>query len=509
VLRQNNLSKQLQQTTGTLGIDQPIINQIFARQFEKKLNKLYQLQKKLIKQNPKDLAFQLENINKMITSVVNDSDNRIVGVLLDEKTLKPSLYGNVSGAKYALDHGFFDNTLMKDLTRDQIKFINEVLVPQSIANEKAIGASVSQMRNINEEELLKSLEKSKATKPFVEETKRILKEFPEITEARGVLGTTMELKEIRNILKNLPKIELDKIATAVNCKTPAKKSEGGRIGFGAGSVSMLTCIDAKWEKDPKGFLRATKDVVSRGLDTLWKYAAPYWLPAVIVATGRLESFKEPTKPDMWWEIFLASDAVKRLGLDKVQLSQLKNASLIKKADILGKLALSGGAWGDKILTKAAKVAKPLLVLTESLSAVKGIKSELDLVKEYALKNNIPYEKAKLAYYASGAALKPRWEGDKSFKSWAFSKIAGGSTLYAYALENWNNPEFQQRGKDVHQYVKENKPVEEKKVTEKVTPHGTGPENWALNMKAQMKEKEPPKYAAVDSYFMGGIASLMK
>ena len=314
-----------------------------------------------------------------------------------------------------------------------------------------------------------------------------------------------------SFIKNLPSAEIDKIATAVNCKTktPAKKSEGGRIGFGAGSVGMLACIDAKWEKNPKGFFRATKGIVSKGMDTLWKYAAPYWLPAVVVATGRLESFKEPTKPDMWWEIFLASDAVKRLGLDKVQLSQLKNASLIKKADILGKLALSGGALGAKILTKAATVAKPLLVLTESLSAVKGIKSELDLVKEYALKNNIPYEDAKLAYYASAAALEPRWEGDKSFKSWASSKLIGGSTVYATAWQKRNDPEFQQIGKNVFQYIKENKPepVEEEKVTEKVEiPSGL---DWALNVEAQMKKKEPQQHAAVDSYFMGGIASLMK
>jgi len=250
-------------------------------------------------------------------------------------------------------------------------------------------------------------------------------DFKEMAQTVGekVLSVT-QLKEFGDIIKALPYDEKLRIATAVGCKTktPAKKSEGGRIGFGAGSVGMLACVDAKWEKNPKEFWKRTTNIASAGLDKLWKYAAPYWFPAVIVATGRLESFKEPTKPEMWWDILLASDAVKRLGLDKVQLSQLKNASLIKKADILGKLALSGGAWGDKILTKAAKVAKPLLVLTESLSAVKGIKSELDLVKEYALKNNIPYEKAKLAYYASGAALKPRWEGDKSFKSWAFSFI---------------------------------------------------------------------------------------
>ena len=191
----------LQQTTGTLGLQHPLINQVIAAQYERKLYKLYDLQKKLIKQNPKDLAFQLENINKMITSVVNDSDNVIVGVVLDEKTLKPSLYGNVSGAESALDQGVFKNTLMKDLTEDQIKFINQELVPRSIANEKQIGIDVSRMRNVNAEELLESVAKSAETKPFLEETKRLLKEFPEITATRGVVGTRMDRELYENIAK--------------------------------------------------------------------------------------------------------------------------------------------------------------------------------------------------------------------------------------------------------------------------------------------------------------------
>ena len=315
------------------------------------------------------------------------------------------------------------------------------------------------------------------------------------------------LKKVTDGIKILPYEEQVKIAKANNCPIPIKgKAEGGRIGFGAGSGSMVACIDAKFRDNPKGFWKRTANIGSKGLDQLWKYAAPYWFPPVIAATGRLEAFKHPTEPQMWWDIMLASDAVKRWGLDKVTLSQLKNASWLKRADIIGKLLLKFP--GDKILTQAAKVAKPLIVATETLSAVKGIKTELDLVKEYALKNNIPYEDAKLAYYASAAALEPRWEGDKSFKSWASSKLIGGSTVYATAWQKRNDPEFQQIGKNVFQYIKENKPEPvEEEVTEKVEiPSGL---DWALNMKAQMKEKEPPKYAAVDSYFMGGIASLIK
>jgi len=339
-----------------------------------------------------------------------------------------------------------------------------------------------------------------------------------IDEAKSIEGVTGKAEEIgkmsskrfsefKKIFKNLPSKEIEKIGEVIGCGR--KKAEGGRIGFGVGSGSMLACIDAKFEKDPKEFWKRTANIGSRGLDKLWFYAAPYWFPSVIAATGRLEAFKDPTKPEMWWDIMLASDAVKRWGLDEASLSQLKNASWTRRLRIINDLLLKFP--GDKILTQAAKVARPLIVLTESLSAAKGIKSELDLVKEYASKNNIPYEKARLAYYASGAALKPRWEGDKSFKSWAFSKLTGGANLYALALEKRKDSEFQNMGTEIFEYISKYKPepVEEEKVTEKVTPHGTGPVDWALNMKAQMKEKEPPKYAAVDSYFMGGIASLIK
>jgi hypothetical protein len=174
----------------------------------------------------------------------------------------------------------------------------------------------------------------------------------------------------KEYLKLLSYEEKVKVAKANNCPLPIKgKAEGGRIGFGAGSGSMLACIDAKFEKDPKGFFRATTGIVSKGLDKLWKYTSPFFLPAVQIGTGRLEAFKDPTEPQMWWDIMLASDAVKRWGLDKVQLSQLKNASWLKKADIIGKLLLKFP--GDKILTQAAKVARPLIVATEAISAAKG------------------------------------------------------------------------------------------------------------------------------------------
>jgi len=203
---------------------------------------------------------------------------------------------------------------------------------------------------------------------------------------------------------------------------------------------------------------------------LWGAVSPLFLPAVQIGMGRLEAFKDPTDPEGWWGIMLASDAVKRWGLDKATLSQLKNASWLKRADIIGKLILKFP--GDKILTQAAKVARPLIVATETLSAAKGVKSELELVKEWATENNVPYDKAKAAYYISGSALKPRWEGYKSFRAYTLPKLIGGTKLATAAWEAKDDPEIQEMGVDIFKYIKENKqePVEEEfteKVTEKI------------------------------------------
>ena len=98
----------LQQTTGTQGIQKPVINQAIIKQYEKRLDVLYDLQQELMKSKPKDVAKKLELINRMVTSVVEDSGNRIVGVVIDEKTLQPRLYGNLSGARDTIDSGVFN-----------------------------------------------------------------------------------------------------------------------------------------------------------------------------------------------------------------------------------------------------------------------------------------------------------------------------------------------------------------------------------------------------------------
>ena len=247
---------------------------------------------------------------------------------------------------------------------------------------------------------------------------------------------------------------------------------------------MLACMDAKFKENPKDFFRKIGGLASKGLDKLWGAVSPLFLPAVQIGMGRLEAFKDPTDPEGWWGIMLASDAVKRWGLDKVQLSQLKNASWARRAGIIGELLLKFP--GDKILTKAAKVARPLIVATETFQGYKGFTRELDLVKKYAKENNIPYEKAKMAYLFSGSAAKWRWNRASLFKMLGFGTM-GPKLMY----QAQNNPELQAQGKKIYEFLKEHEddPVKEE-VTEKgELPHGTGPENWAVNIKEQMDKKQ--------------------
>jgi hypothetical protein len=260
-------------------------------------------------------------------------------------------------------------------------------------------------------------------------------------------------------LKKLPANERDRISIAVGCKPRGRKAEGGRIGFAAGS-GMLACIDAKWKNDPKTFLRKTANIVSKGLDKLWGAVSPLFLPAVQVGLGRAEAFKHPTEPDMYWSMILASDAIKRLGLSDVALSQLKNASLLKKADIIGKLILKfPGSKFWKLM--ANKIGVPGAILTETFQGYKGFTGELDLVKKYAEENNIPYEKAKTAYLFSGSALKGRWD-----RASMFSKLGFGTMLPKVAYAAKDDPEIQEMGVDIYKYIEENKPIKE--VPEEVT-----------------------------------------
>ena len=84
--------------TTSLGIDAKVINQKIIQPIEQKLGTLYELQKNLIKdlepgKIPKDIQKKIEKLNIKISELADRTDGVLQGVLVDEKTLKPKIYG--------------------------------------------------------------------------------------------------------------------------------------------------------------------------------------------------------------------------------------------------------------------------------------------------------------------------------------------------------------------------------------------------------------------------------
>ena len=104
---------------------------------------------------------------------------------------------------------------------------------------------------------------------------------------------------------------------------------------------------------------------------------------------------------------------------------------------------------------------------------------------------MPYDKARAAYYISGSALKPRWEGPKSFRAYTLPKLIGGVPLATAAYGAKDDREIQEMGVKIFKYIKENKeePIKKEVIEKGELPHGTGPENWAINIKEQMDKKQ--------------------
>ena len=110
----------------SLGIDPKVVNQSIVIPIEQKLGTLYENQKNLIKnlkpgKVPKDIQKQLEKINIKISELVDRTDGVLQGVLVDEKNLKPRIYG-IDYSK-VLGFGLIDDKPIKDLTQEDIDLI--------------------------------------------------------------------------------------------------------------------------------------------------------------------------------------------------------------------------------------------------------------------------------------------------------------------------------------------------------------------------------------------------
>ena len=130
-----------------LGIEAPGINSGAIRKFENKLDNLYKEQNNLIRtarrstnkglEIPKNIQKRIDDVNKEISSVVDLTNQRVQGILVDAKTLKPYTYGINYIKTYGM--GFLDNKPVKDITDADLKVIEDNLKFQ-IDREKKLGS---------------------------------------------------------------------------------------------------------------------------------------------------------------------------------------------------------------------------------------------------------------------------------------------------------------------------------------------------------------------------------
>ena len=109
----------------SLGLDAKVVNQSLVKSTEQKLGKLYLDQQKLIKglkpgEIPKEIQKKIEKLNITISELSDRTKGALQGVLIDEKTLKPSIYG--IDYKKVFGAGLIDDDVtVKNLTPEQIE----------------------------------------------------------------------------------------------------------------------------------------------------------------------------------------------------------------------------------------------------------------------------------------------------------------------------------------------------------------------------------------------------
>jgi hypothetical protein len=130
-----------------LGVEDPTINSGAVRKFENKLDRLYEEQRNLLKtakrstnkglEIPKTIQDKIDFNNKKISTVVDLTDNRIQGILVNAKDLKPYVYGVDYLKTYGM--GMLKSKNVKDLTDKDLDTIELNLKNQIDQERKVAG----------------------------------------------------------------------------------------------------------------------------------------------------------------------------------------------------------------------------------------------------------------------------------------------------------------------------------------------------------------------------------
>ena len=140
--------------TTSIGIDAKVVNQKIIKPTEQKLGKLYEDQKNLIKnlkpgKVPQNIQEKIEKLNIKISELADRTDGVLQGVLVDEKTLKPRIYG-IDYSK-VLGFGLVDKPVseLTQADRDLIKLNvgEQIKTAKNIKNQKALIKKLNTVSN--------------------------------------------------------------------------------------------------------------------------------------------------------------------------------------------------------------------------------------------------------------------------------------------------------------------------------------------------------------------------
>ena len=307
-----------------LGVEAPGINSGAIRKFENKLDNLYKEQNNLIKtarrsinkglEIPKNIQTRIDDVNKEISTVVDLTNQRVQGILVDAKTLKPYTYGINYMKTYGM--GILDNKPVKEITDADLETI-ELNLKNQIAREKKLG---------------------KGTESFLRDRQELLKYTKELSEPGFINKIPAKLRPIALATG----MTIGGISAAAAADGTEAKSILPEAAGGAAAVGTLGT-------------KTGRKLLGRGLNLATGPTGMFALTKAFEPEGGYDLSRTVDRLGFEAEAALAPTLVK--GVTDVS-SKIKNPLLRKGIETLAGVRIPGLINPANVL-RAARVASPI------------------------------------------------------------------------------------------------------------------------------------------------------
>ena len=213
----HRVAKNITQTTNTLGLDPPIINQVIVKPSETLINKYYRTQKNIGRQilnkgKTKELLKQLDAVNSQIFAESLRTKGRVIGSILlpDQKGGLVSKFVGIN-PKLSIDFGIFDQdikSLEKEIGLAQYKSAGATIGSKNFLERLKTAGGNPQKAALFYNEILPSVVEYNKSNPFKEEDLKDLmntkKRQELIIKAASKYGRKDLIPSLQKIFKRIP-----------------------------------------------------------------------------------------------------------------------------------------------------------------------------------------------------------------------------------------------------------------------------------------------------------------